>query len=487
MRIESEIKLDYKDVLLRPKRSTLTSRREIELTREFKFKHSRHCWSGVPIVAANMFHTGTFSMLPSFSDYKMLVCLSKHYSNEENFSDKDFLSFSISTGILEADWDKMFAILTLNSQIRFICVDVANGYTQRFVDFVKRVRRSFPNKVIIAGNVVSGEMTEELILSGADIVKVGIGGGCFSSGTQIRTRNGDKNIEDIRIGEEVLTHKGEYQKVTNTFSKTEDSELIKINDIECTKNHEFYVLNKRHEAKVNDENIHDYAEWIAAENLNEDYYLLELESLIMLKKIKLKKINSIERKKFSGTVFDLEVLGNHSYVANGVIVHNSVCTTRIQTGVGYPQLSAVIECADAAHGVGGHIMADGGCVCVGDISKAFCAGADFVMLGGMLAGHTESAGDEEIINGEKYKLFYGMSSETAMNNHNGGMASYRASEGKTIKLKHRGSVKGTIENILGGIRSTCTYIGAKSLKDMPKCTTFIRVTQQSNEIFGRNT
>lgn len=342
MRIESEIKLDYKDVLLRPKRSTLTSRREIELTREFKFKHSRYCWSGVPIVAANMFHTGTFSMLPSFSDYKMLVCLSKHYSNEENFSDKDFLSFSISTGILEADWDKMFAILTLNSQIKFICVDVANGYTQRFVDFVKRVRRSFPNKVIIAGNVVSGEMTEELILSGADIVKVGIGGG-------------------------------------------------------------------------------------------------------------------------------------------------SVCTTRIQTGVGYPQLSAVIECADAAHGVGGHIMADGGCVCVGDISKAFCAGADFVMLGGMLAGHTESAGDEEMINGEKYKIFYGMSSETAMNNHNGGMASYRASEGKTIKLKHRGSVKGTIENILGGIRSTCTYIGAKSLKDMPKCTTFIRVTQQSNEIFGRNT
>lgn len=342
MRIESEIKLDYKDVLLRPKRSTLTSRREIELTREFKFKHSRYCWSGVPIVAANMFHTGTFSMLPSFSDYKMLVCLSKHYSNEENFSDKDFLSFSISTGILEADWDKMFAILTLNSQIKFICVDVANGYTQRFVDFVKRVRRSFPNKVIIAGNVVSGEMTEELILSGADIVKVGIGGG-------------------------------------------------------------------------------------------------------------------------------------------------SVCTTRIQTGVGYPQLSAVIECADAAHGVGGHIMADGGCVCVGDISKAFCAGADFVMLGGMLAGHTESAGDEEVIDGEKYKVFYGMSSEAAMNNHNGGKASYRSSEGKVIKLKHRGDVKGTIENILGGIRSTCTYIGAKNIKDMPKCATFIRVTQQSNEIFGRNT
>lgn len=343
MRIESEIKLDYKDVLLRPKRSTLTSRLEIQLTREFRFKHSCCVWSGIPIVAANMFHTGTLSMLSSFEEHQMFVCLSKRYDvgSFNALPSKNYLRFSISTGILEEDWDKMFEILTLNSNIMFVCIDVANGYTQRFVDYVQRVRRSFPNKVIIAGNVVTGEMTEELILKGADIVKVGIGGG-------------------------------------------------------------------------------------------------------------------------------------------------SVCTTRIQTGVGYPQLSAVIECADAAHGVGGHIMADGGCVCAGDISKAFCAGADFVMLGGMLAGHTESEGEEEIIDGEKYKVFYGMSSEAAMNKHNGGMATYRSSEGKVTKVKHRGSVKKTIENILGGIRSSCTYIGAKSLKDMPKCATFIRVSQQSNEIFGKN-
>ena len=164
----------------------------------------------------------------------------------------------------------------------------------------------------------------------------------------------------------------------------------------------------------------------------------------------------------------------------------SVCTTRIQTGVGYPQLSAVIECADAAHGIGGHIMSDGGCTSAGDVAKAFCAGADFVMLGGLLAGHTESAGEEEIVDGEKHKTFYGMSSDTAMNKYHGGVASYRSSEGKTVRIKHRGLIKNTVESILGGVRSACTYIGARDLKAMPKCATFVRVNQQSNEVFGKN-
>ena len=206
----------------------------------------------------------------------------------------------------------------------------------------------------------------------------------------------------------------------------------------------------------------------------------------MLTKYKLKKITTLEKVKFSGKVFDLEVKGNHSYIADGNIVHNSVCTTRIQTGVGYPQLSAVIECADAAHGVGGHIMADGGCSTPGDVAKAFGAGADFVMLGGMLAGHDESAGEIIEEDGKKYKAFYGMSSETAMKKYYGQIANYRSSEGKLVKVPYRGALQNTVQDILGGIRSTCTYIGAKSLKDAPKCTTFVRVTQQSNEVFGKN-
>jgi len=225
-------------------------------------------------------------------------------------------------------------------QLKFICIDVANGYSEHFVDFVKGIRDQYPDKVIIAGNVVTGEMVEELLLAGADIIKVGIGPG-------------------------------------------------------------------------------------------------------------------------------------------------SVCTTRIKTGVGYPQLSAIIECADAAHGLGGQIISDGGCATPGDVAKAFGAGADFVMLGGMFAGHDESGG-ELIEEGEnKFKQFYGMSSETAMNKHSGGVANYRASEGKTVKVPYRGSIENTLKDILGGIRSTCTYVGAVRLKELTKRTTFIRVAEQENKIYSK--
>ena len=233
----------------------------------------------------------------------------------------------------------MKQILEAFPQINFICIDVANGYSEHFVNFVKKMRLNHPNKIIIAGNVVTGEMVEELLISGADIVKVGIGPG-------------------------------------------------------------------------------------------------------------------------------------------------SVCTTRVKTGVGYPQLSAIIECADAAHGIGGHIVSDGGCKIPGDLAKAFGGSADFVMLGGMLAGHTESGGELIEKKGEKFKSFYGMSSETAMNKHSGGVANYRASEGKTVEVPFKGNVEHTITDILGGIRSTCTYVGANKLKSLTKRTTFIRVQEQENQIYS---
>ncbi len=355
MRIEPDIKLDYKDVLFRPKRSTLTSRSEVELWRKFTFPNSNKEWWGIPIVAANMDTVGTFETAHELSKYGMLTCIHKHYdlkdwynylerATNESEIEINHLNLAYSCGIGEqALLDlKYFFNSDFDDLVNFICIDIANGYSANFCNFIKEVRKSFPNKIIIAGNVVTGEMTEEIILSGADVVKIGIGGG-------------------------------------------------------------------------------------------------------------------------------------------------SCCTTRIQTGVGYPQLSAVIECADAAHGLGGHIMADGGCVCAGDVAKAFGGGADFVMLGGMLAGHTESAGEEEVVDGVKYKTFYGMSSDTAMNKYHGGVANYRSSEGKTTRIKYRGRIKDTIESILGGVRSTCTYIGAKNLKNVPKCATFVRVSQQSNEIFGKNT
>ncbi len=346
MRIEYDIKLGFKDVMIRPKRSTLKSRSEVSLKRDFKFLHSPLTWSGIPIIAANMDTVGTFEMAQALSKKNLFTAIHKHYSEKEwaqfiSNSSKDALNYiAVSTGISKQDSIKLAAIISANPQIKFICIDVANGYSEHFSNFVKQTRELYPEKVIIAGNVVTGEMVEELLLSGADIVKVGIGPG-------------------------------------------------------------------------------------------------------------------------------------------------SVCTTRVKTGVGYPQLSAIIECADAAHGLSGQIISDGGCSSPGDIAKAFGAGADFVMLGGMLAGHDESGGEIIERNGESYRKFYGMSSSTAMEKHVGGVADYRASEGKTVEVPYKGSVENTLQDILGGLRSTCTYVGAARLKELTKRTTFIRVNEQENRVYTK--
>ena len=346
MRIENDLKLGFKDVMFRPKRSTLKSRSEVTLEREFNFLHSDITWKGVPIIAANMDTVGTFNMAKALSNHNIFTAIHKHYTIDDwrkfihESSVNTLNNIAISTGTSKEDAKKVKTILNEFPQINFICIDVANGYSEHFVEFVRKMRKQHPNKVIIAGNVVTGEMVEELLLSGADIIKVGIGPG-------------------------------------------------------------------------------------------------------------------------------------------------SVCTTRVKTGVGYPQLSAIIECADAAHGLGGQIISDGGCKVPGDVAKAFGANADFVMLGGMLAGHKESGGEIIEENGKKFKAFYGMSSETAMNKHSGGVADYRASEGKTVKIPFKGNVENTIIDILGGLRSTCTYVGARRLKELTKRTTFIRVQEQENQVFTK--
>jgi len=339
MRIDADIKLDFKDVLIRPKRSTLRSRSEVNLERQYVFRHSNLTWEGVPIIAANMDHTGTFDMAKVLSKSKVLTALDK-FSDKKDWQaqDKKILPYCfVSSGTRDQDLKHLKEIMSV-ADCPFICLDIANGYSQHFIDFVKKTRSAFPNKIIMAGNVVTGEMAEELTLSGADIIKIGIGPG-------------------------------------------------------------------------------------------------------------------------------------------------SVCTTRKKTGVGYPQLSAVIECADAAHGLKGHICADGGCTNPGDIAKAFAAGADFVMLGGMFAGHDECSGEILEKDGQQFKRFYGMSSKEAMMQYYGEVANYRASEGKSVDAPYRGSVENTIQDILGGLRSTCTYVGAEKLKELSKRTTFIRVTQQLNEVY----
>ena len=390
MRLEDDIKLDYSDVLIRPKRSTLGSRKMVRVERKFKFRNYKskdltveqirdeYNYEGVPIMASNMDGVGTFEMADVLARQHIFTCLVKTYSATqlvEFFDDPDkpqrIENVAYSMGITEEDHNKWRLVYEQAPDIKYVCIDVANGYSERFLDYVKQFRELYPNIVIIAGNVVTADQTQELILNGADIVKVGIGPG-------------------------------------------------------------------------------------------------------------------------------------------------SVCTTRIQTGVGYPQLSAVIECADAAHGLGGHIIADGGCTCPGDVAKAFAGGADFVMLGGMLAGHDQGGGEvitkhyatgeyvkehDDGMNGEipsrdsflpvfeqkQFVQFYGMSSDAANTKHFGGLKDYRASEGREVLVPYRGDVANTVQTILGGVRSTCTYAGALKLKQLSKCATFVRVNNQFNKTYESTT
>ena len=329
MRIIEDVKLDFNDVLIKPKRSTLTTRKDADLTRRFTFRHSKNDWRGVPIIAANMDHTGTYEMHKALREYDMLTALCKFV--EYTYQTPSDL---IQTIGLDTNLDTI-------PESKWICLDVANGYTERFMEFVEKIRGHSKTRdsILIAGNVCTPEATEQIILAGADIVKIGIGPG-------------------------------------------------------------------------------------------------------------------------------------------------SVCTTRKMTGVGYPQLSATIECADAAHGLGGHIITDGGCTVVGDIAKSFGAGADFVMLGGMFAGHDECHGKIEGNNVYKQMEFYGMSSDKAQIEYYGEKQDYRASEGKVVWVDYVGPVKNTVEEMLGGLRSALTYAGARCIKDLPKCTTFVRVNRQLNEKFS---
>lgn len=343
MKIENDTKLDFNDVLIKPKRNNMTSRNDVNLENTYTFKHSKRTWTGIPIIASNMDTTGTFEMYKKLKEYKMITVLHKFYTFEDFMREKENLDpnyYSLSTGISDMDYNKTIKLID-ELKPYFLTVDIANGYSQNFVDFCKKIRITYPDLTIIAGNVATSDMVQELLISAkVDIVKCGIGGG-------------------------------------------------------------------------------------------------------------------------------------------------SVCSTRIKTGVGVPQLSVSIECSETANGLDGHIISDGGCVKSGDITKAFGAGAHFVMLGSMLSGHDESGGDLiEDKNGDKFKLFYGMSSEYAQNKHMGGMKKYRSSEGKLRKVPYKYSVSNTINDILGGIRSCGTYIGARRLKDFSKCTTFIKVNRQVNEIYS---
>lgn len=349
MRILEDVKLDFKDVLIIPKRSSSISRKMINLTREYFYpvlSDNKKRWHGIPLIASNMDTVASFKMAKTLALYGIMTALHKHYTvkeyinffnnNPEKITDHVFYT----TGIKDEDYEKLKVVMEkTENKINNICVDVANGYTNYFVDKAKIIREKYPHVFLMAGNVVTPEMVEQMILNGVDIVKIGIGSG-------------------------------------------------------------------------------------------------------------------------------------------------SACTTRVKAAIGYPQLSAVIECSDAAHGLNGYICSDGGCTIPGDVVKAFAGGADYVMLGGMFAGHDETNCQIKKIKGKKYMKFYGMSSEEAMSRYSGGVAGYKTSEGKSVWIPYKGPVDRTIQDILGGIRSACTYVGAIKLKNLSKCTTFVKTHVQENKVFS---
>ncbi len=344
MRIEAEIKLDYKDVLLRPKRSTLTSRKDVDLTRTFKFYHSPKVWTGVPIMTANMASCGTFDMARTLAPHQIITTFHKYYDVSDyveffkDFSQPDYVMYTLGTR--EEDFEKLHQMIKsdLMKNFSFVCLDIPNGYLEHFLKKIAEVRALLPEHILVAGNVVTNEISEEIILSGADIVKVGIGPG-------------------------------------------------------------------------------------------------------------------------------------------------SACTTRRMTGVGYPQLSAVIECADAVHGIAndqgyGLVIADGGQQYPSCVAKAFCAGADFNMYGSMFSGYDQSGGELVEVDGKKYKEYFGSSSNKALQKFYGKKEKHRSSEGREVLMPYKGDIGNYIQDLFGALRSTGTYIGARSLKEFCKRATFVRVNSQ---------
>ncbi|XP_015747921.1 PREDICTED: GMP reductase 1-like [Acropora digitifera] len=305
--LDHSVRLDFKDVLIRPKRSTIRSRADVDLSRHFHFKYAKKTLPEdvIPIISANMDTIGTFEMAIALSQHKLLTAIHKHYSVEEwlvfGKDHPDVLPYVIaSCGMMEDDIIRLRQVLDGCPAVPAICLDVANGYSEHFVEFVKTVREKFPDHIIMV---------------------------CHCRA--------------------LIAH---LQSIRGHFVAFLCSLMIV-------------------------------------------YFLLDWRSF---------------------------VLG---------------------------------------------------------------AGADFVMLGGMFAGHDQSGGELVERDGKKYKIFYGMSSTTAMKKHAGGVANYRSSEGKTVEVPYRGNVHDTVKDVLGGVRSTCTYVGAEKLKELPRRTTFIRVTMQLNNVF----
>jgi GMP reductase len=349
MIVEDKKYYDFSDVLIKPRMTTMTSRSEASIEREFYFKNSGQTIVSSPIIISNMDIVGNFTMAKAVDHHKIMTCFHKFYTlvnYDLELNQDETKSFNFVTiGIGEISFNHILNMKNLGFFAKNklgICVDVANGYMTSLWPYLEKLRKMLPNTVIMAGNICTPEPIQAFANVGVDVIKAGVG-----SGAQ--------------------------------------------------------------------------------------------------------------------------------------------CLTRTVAGVGVPQFTAVMDCVEAADKLGILVCSDGGINDYADFGKALGAGADFVMSGSMFAGHHESGGDVITLGGKQYKEMYGMSSRTAQNKYYGGMAKYRASEGRTSLIPLKGPVEDTIQNIFGGIRSAMSYTNSRTLEEFPSNVTFIPVNDTINRKYEQNT
>jgi IMP dehydrogenase/GMP reductase len=475
--------LSYDDVMLVPTLSTIRSRKDPQTNTVIG-----NVELDIPIISSPMDTITEVSMSKKIIELGGMAMLHRFMPPEKQTSqaleivkDLDRSSIgrlAVAVGIGDAEFERV-KMLKSAFPIRSVVIDVANGHTEYVAEMIKKIRNLCGGKDefnIIAGNVATGYGYKFLMDLGANAVRVGIGGGCFVPGSKVRmSDNSLKNIEDVTIGEKVITHTGTAKTVTNTMTFERDEEIVVINGIESTKNHEYYVVMKSDEDNITEENLHNYAFWIEADHLDADKHLLIFISESRL--FSFVCIDKKEYKNYTGVVHDLTVEDDHSYNIEGTIVHNSICKTRIQTGCGVPTLTSLLDCEMYASEYGlGTIIADGGIKYPGCMVKAIAAGSSGVILGRALAATKETPGELLNIEGELWKVYRGMASEEIQIEKRGGLSKGTCAEGVSTRLRYAGDVEAVVDEYMGGLRSAMTYMNAKTIPDLMDSGNFVRIT-----------
>lgn len=483
---------DFKDVLIKPTFSHIESRNSVELRSSFKESDLFLNWNPIPIMSANMDTVTDIDMAFELLKRNWIPVLHKYVSkteisilfdqideyNKTAESKIDYRNLFISRGTTETDKEKLKERIESEPRIKSVCIDVANGHRKSVPEYIKILREGIcKDKILMVGNVGSADMVASYADAGVNIIKAGIGPGCFHPNTPVKTINGFVDIQDIKIGDHVLTHTNKYEAVIGLTKYEEKDKLIAINGNLSTVGHKYYVINKKD--IVNDKSILKHSFWLEAENIDMDAHLLVSTHLTT------KQIKNIEEVSYSGIVYDIEVEISHSFLINGdIFVHNSACETRVKTGVGTPQITLIddiykeIERLNLTDKI--LLTSDGGCKNEGDIAKGFVAGADFIMIGGMLSGYKESPGVIEIVDGRKFKRFSGMAAKESQHN---GVPLHGTEEGKTVMIPYKGKVYHKLLDIEGGLRSACSYTNSKTISELRKAD-LILSTVQENKIYS---